>query len=118
MDWIVKWAGTLALLRTVGEALKNVDAQKKARPALHKARQHWKRRVDLKSLPIYHRFIDEDANRLLHQAEVRAGQSAMVVAPERLSQSNSIWEDRTSTEPAAPSPPRPVYTYHMNGGPV
>ena len=74
-NWIVKWAGTLALLRTVGEALTKVDVQ--TSPALCVAHKNWQQRVDRKN-PIYNKFIQGEANRLLHQAEVRAGQSARV----------------------------------------
>jgi hypothetical protein len=114
MDWIVKWAGTLALLRTVGEALKNVDAQ--GNPAIRKGRQCWKKRVDFKNLPIYDKFIDGDVNRLLHQAEVTAGQSATVFAPSAVAKATAFGEDRTSTEGTAPPARAPIYEYRMNGG--
>jgi hypothetical protein len=114
MDWVVKWAGTLALLRTVGEVLGNVDAQ--SSPTIRRARQNWKERIKSETPDIYHEFIDGDVNRLLHQAKVSAGQSAMVFAPSAVAKATAFGEDRTPLKNAAPPVRAPTYTYHMNGG--
>ena len=39
LEWVLTWAGTIALLRAVGHALVNDDAQKDAR--LEKAQRAW-----------------------------------------------------------------------------
>jgi len=114
MAWIVKWAGALALLRAVGEALKNVDVQ--ANSALREARRKWKRRENPDSQAIFKKFIQYDTNRLLHYAEVKTGQSAMVFAQSAVAVATAYGEDRTPRPPAPPVPP-PIYSYHMNGGP-
>jgi hypothetical protein len=114
MDWIVKWAATLTFIRTVGEALKNVDAQKY--PAIGKARQRWKQSRDPDGLPIYNSFIKGDSNRLLHQANVDAGQSAMVFI-QGVSATGRAGGEDTAPNRAEVHPPPPLFTYHMNGGP-
>jgi hypothetical protein len=115
MAWIVRWAGALALLRAVGDTLGRVDIQ--GNPALCEARRKWKVREKPESQEIFERFIRGDTNCLLHQAEVRAGQSVSVVAPSASARATAYGEDRRPTETAAPPVPPPIYTYHMNGGP-
>jgi len=66
--WVVRWVAALALLRTVDEALKNVDVQ--ISPAIREARANWKRGLQNSTPLIYGEFIHGDTNRLLHQAKV------------------------------------------------
>jgi len=66
--WVVRWVAALALLRTVDEALKNVDVQ--ISPAIRKARANWKRGLQNSTQLIYDEFVRGDTNRLLHQAKV------------------------------------------------
>jgi hypothetical protein len=114
MDWIVKWAAALTFIRTVGEALKNVDAQKY--PAIGKARQRWKQSVNLSDQPIYKSFITGDSNALLHHARVNAGQSAMVFL-RGVSATGRVSGEDIPQSRAEVHPPPPVYKYHMDGGP-
>jgi hypothetical protein len=116
-DWVIQWAGTLALLRTVGDALKNlqkVDAN--TDPRLRLAQADWWRRTKAGAPPIYCEFIQKERNLLLHGATLNAGQSAMV-----------FLQGVEATALAAgqsPPPPKPIqplaaakYSYHMNSGP-
>jgi hypothetical protein len=78
--WVVRWVAALALLRTVDEALKNVDAQ--ISPAIRNARADWKRGLQNSTPLIYAEFIRGDTNRLLHQAKVvSVNRSGLVLPP-------------------------------------
>jgi hypothetical protein len=78
--WVVRWVAALALLRTVDEALKNVDAQ--ISPAIRNARADWKRGLQNSTPLIYAEFIRGDTNRLLHQAKVVRVNRSDLVLPE------------------------------------
>jgi hypothetical protein len=79
-QWVVRWVAALALLRTVDEALKNVDAQ--ISPAIRSARANWKRGLQNSTPLIYAEFIRGDTNRLLHQAKVVSVNKSDLVLPE------------------------------------
>ena len=77
-EWRLRWVGTLALLRTVGEVLTNVDRQSDdVRPALkEEIGQFFKRMQETNPEPvIYWKFIRGDANGILHAYKFRAVQS-------------------------------------------
>jgi len=142
-EWVLTWAGTIALLRAVGHALVNEDAKRDAR--LEKAQRAWwaKLKATKPSPSIFWQFIESDRNRLLKEAELTVGQSvegfqAYSTArptlrapppppPLRLpnytyGQSVEVILHSTARPTLrAPRPPPPLrppnYTYEMNSGP-
>jgi hypothetical protein len=115
-DWVIQWAGTLALLRTVGAALKNLQKDITADPRLQRAQADWWQRTKAAAPKIYFEFIDDERNTLLHGATVNAGQSAMV--PMQGAEVTALAAGQ-APPPPKPIPPRPptIHTYHMNSGP-
>jgi len=77
-DWVLIWAGTIALLRAVGHALRKEDAAKDAR--LKKEQGCWWKALNrTKPAPaIFWDFIERDRNALLKEAELTVGQSLNV----------------------------------------
>jgi hypothetical protein len=92
-SWFALWAGTLALLRTVGDAL-----VKDADPRIQKAQKRWfdqmkrdnaaagrgksvKKDGDTWEPAIFWQFIRRDRNLLLHEAQSNVSMSAMVQLP-------------------------------------
>jgi hypothetical protein len=112
-DWVILWAGTLSLLRTVGDALEKVDA--KTNPRLSAAQADWWKRTQASRPPIFFEFIRRDRNLLLHEAKLNAGQSAMVTLPGAEATASVAGQS-----PPAPRPPQPlvpaIYSYHINSG--
>jgi hypothetical protein len=106
-DWVLIWAGTIALLRAVGHALVNEDAKSDVR--LKEAQSAWWSGLNAtKPNPlIFWKFIDHDRNQLLKQAELTAGQSTQLFL-----QGGTI--ARHVSPP--PPPPPPIHTYQMNSG--
>jgi hypothetical protein len=93
--WVVRWVAALALLRTVDEALKNVDAQISS--AIRNARADWNRRLQNSAPLIYAEFIRGDTNRLLHQARVvNVNRSELVLPTAAPSLTASIRDAPTS----------------------
>jgi hypothetical protein len=109
-DWVLIWAGTIALLRAVGHALLNEDTKRDAR--LKKAQSGW---MDgLKATEpkpsIFFDFIKRDRDRLLKEAELTVAQAVQVFFEAR-----SAFHPRTIGGHNDPQPP--IYTYHMKSGP-
>ena len=64
--WRVLWAGAMALLRTVGHVLRNVDGEHpRVRPAVDAAWARWK--GDRSSNAIFWEFIEEERNNILKE---------------------------------------------------
>jgi hypothetical protein len=113
-EWILRWVGTLALLRTVDEVLKNVDAQ--SNPLLAKARSNWKNELKRSQPAIYWEFIRGDANKLLHQAEIRAGQSASVSIAGVAADARAAGEEKPPLPKTNSPKPSSSVSYQMNSG--
>lgn len=118
-DWMIQWAGTLALLRTVGDALKKVDANTDLR--LAGAQTDWWNRIKVSKPAIFFEFIRRDRNLLLHEAKSNAGQSAMVHLQSvevRAAAAGfaGVYSPPPPAEPQLPPLP-PKYGYHVNDGP-
>lgn len=114
-EWIVRWAGAIALLRVVGFALQKQDGP--TNPALGRAQAAWWNRLKA-SKPdpaIFWDFIQEDRNVLLHGAEIRAGQSTMLFL---VGVSRTRLVAGQANPPATPAPPllKATHSYHMNSG--
>jgi hypothetical protein len=77
-DWMLIWAGTIALLRAVGHALEKQDAKSDAR--LKKVQSAWWKGLKAtKPNPyIFFEFIERDRNLLLKWADLTAEQSVKV----------------------------------------
>jgi hypothetical protein len=112
-DWVVKWAGAIGLLRTVGDALRKDDE-----PRIRTAQNKWWKEIEgTKPSPqIFWDFIRRDRNLLLHEAELTAGQSTMVFV-----QGVSVVALAAGQQPPPESKarpiPKPIHSYHMNSGP-
>ena len=103
-EWVLIWAGVIALLRTVGYVLrKDADARvKKAQDAW------WDRLEDTKpNPPIFWEFIKRDRDVLLHEAKLTVDASAIVFLS-----GGAIPRDA----PRPPPPPPPIYNYKMKSG--
>jgi hypothetical protein len=101
LEWVLTWAGTIALLRAVGHALVNEDAEIDARMK-NAQRAWWDKLKDTKPNPsIFWGFIERDRNLLLHEAELTVGHSV-----EMIPQSASLTLDATP----------PGIRVHINGG--
>jgi hypothetical protein len=107
-DWVLVWAGTIALLRAVGHALRTEDAKRDIR--LKKAQSDWWNtlKATKPNSPIFWKFIDYDRNRLLKEGELSAGQSAKVFLSGGTIPRHA---------PLPPQPRPPIYTYQMISGP-
>jgi hypothetical protein len=103
-DWVLIWAGTIALLRAVGHVLDKEDAKSDAR--LKKAQSDWWTGLNnTKPDPsIFWQFIEEDRNLLLKKAKLTVEQSVTFT----LSLSGG-----TIPRHAPQPPPPPIYTYQM-----
>jgi hypothetical protein len=127
-SWFVLWAGTLALLHTVGDALKN-DADHRIRKAqvkwfrlmnqVNKAagRGTTRQKQDNTWEPaIYWQFIRKDRNLLLHEALSTVSQSATISIPVTLT---GIRQSAARDIPVFPAPqPSPLtYSYTMSSPP-
>lgn len=73
-EWVLIWAGTIALLRAVGHVLEKEDAKSDAR--LKKAQSYWWNTLKAtKPNPsIFWQFIEEDRNLLLKEAKLTVRQ--------------------------------------------
>ena len=120
-DWVLVWTGTIALLRAVGHAVLNEDAKRDAR--LKKAQNGWLKGLNATEPrpSIFFDFIKRDRDRLLKEAELTAGQSAIVFlqgASATPRAGNFGRQELPQPEQQPPPPPRPpIYSYHMNSGP-
>ena len=64
--WRVLWAGAMALLRTVGHVLRNVDgADARVRPVVDAAWARWK--GDRSGNAVFWEFIEEERNNILKE---------------------------------------------------
>jgi len=117
VTWFVLWAGTLGLLRTVGDALeKDVD------PRIRKAQSRWFKKMrddnaaagrgtkiprdgDDWEPAIFWQFIRRDRNLLLHDAVVTASQSAILQIQGVAARAIAAGE-APRTPPHSPPPPR------------
>jgi hypothetical protein len=122
-DWVLVWAGTIALLRAVGHALLNEDAKRDA--SLEKEQLAWwdKLKATKPNPSIFWQFIERDRNRFLKEAELTAGQSATVFVQgvSANGRAGDVSGRIVGQEPPQPEeqPPLPsaIYTYHINSGP-
>jgi hypothetical protein len=115
-DWVIQWAGTLGLLRTVGDALKNLQKDATADLRLQRAQADWWQRTKAAAPKIYFEFINDERNILLHGATLNAGQSAMVTLQGAEVTMLAAGQVRPPPKPIPPRPPT-IYSYHMNSGP-
>jgi hypothetical protein len=104
LEWVLTWAGTIALLRAVGHALVNDDAKKDAR--LEKAQRAWwdKLKTAKPKPSIFWDFIERDRNLLLHEAELNVEYLVKF----------TFTIPRHAPQP--PPPPPPIHTYQMSSG--
>lgn len=115
-DWILVWAGTIALLRAVGHVLDKEGSDPKTDQRLQTAiKGHWSSLKKTKPNPaIFWKFIQEDRNILLKDGEFRAGQSVEI---KLTGVSATFLTENQTPPPVSPQPPsEPIYSYHMNDG--
>jgi hypothetical protein len=117
LDWVLVWAGTIALLRAVGHVLEKEDAE--GDPRLKNAQDAWWSRLKAtKPDPhIFWEFIEHDRNQLLKEAELtvrRLFQASL--------QDGTLFADNLDGQqlpqqlaPRAP-PPTSICTYQMKSG--
>jgi hypothetical protein len=127
-SWFVLWAGTLGLLRTIGDLLKN-DADNRIR----KSQIGWfnqmkhengaaGRGTDLKKdgnkwePAIYWQFIRRDRNLLFHEAQSTVSQSANVPLVGVSATATAAGEEPRPIV-RSPDPPRATYFYTMSTPP-
>jgi hypothetical protein len=112
-DWVVKWAGAIGLLRTVGDALRNDDE-----PRIRTAQNRWWKEIEgTKPSPqIFWDFVRRDRNLLLHEADLTAGQSTMVFV-QGVSVTALAADQKPLPESKARPIPKAIHSYHMNSGP-
>jgi hypothetical protein len=130
-DWVLIWAGTIALLRAVGHVLHKEDAARDAR--LSKEQRSWWQELN-KTKPnpaIFWCFIERDRNKLLKQADLTVGQGLHIAMHEAAWAFDTYSISASGQEPSEPAeqqcpppcsahPPRSAsvtYSYHMNSGP-
>jgi hypothetical protein len=123
-DWVLIWAGTIALLRAVGHVLEKEDATSDAR--LKKVQRSWWRDLNTtKPNPtIFWEFIDRDRNLLLKEAELTVGHSAEVFYGQHRPQTHARPQTHEQIVPEPlpylidhlEPPPRAIYTYQLNSG--
>jgi hypothetical protein len=106
LDWVLIWAGTIALLRAVGHALVNEDAEIDAR--MKKAQRAWwdTLKATKPNPSIFWEFIERDRNLLLKEAELTAEPSATVF----------LSDGAIPRHAPRPPPPPPIYNYEMKSG--
>ena len=130
-DWVLIWAGTIALLRAVGHALHKEDAARDARLSKEQG-PWWQKLKHTKPDPaIFWDFIERDRNKLLKEAELTVGQGLHVAMHDAACASDTYSISIAGQEPSEPaeqqSPPPSAhpappsasltYSYHMNSGP-
>jgi hypothetical protein len=107
LDWVLIWAGTIALLRAVGHVLVNEDAESDAR-VKEAQRAWWDTLKATKPNPsIFWEFIERDRNLLLKGAELTVEPSATVFVSGGAIPLHA---------PRPPPPPPPIYNYKMKSG--
>jgi hypothetical protein len=128
VSWFVLWSGTLALLRTVGDAL-----EKDADTRIRRAQDRWFEKMkrdnaaagrgssvskhgDTWEPAIFWQFIRRDRNLLLHEGQLTASQSAIIQLPSAAATASAAGEAPRSPLPPAP-PPRAWYSYRMHTPP-
>jgi hypothetical protein len=106
-EWVLIWAGVIALLRAVGDALLK-DAESDAR--VQKAQDAWWRRLKATEPKpsIFWDFIRRDRNLLLHEAELTVDASARMFGSAGATPRHM---------PMPPPLPPTAYSYKMNSGP-
>jgi hypothetical protein len=126
VTWFVLWAGTLGLLRTVGDALK-----KDADARIRRAQVRWFNKMKDDNVAagrgttipkdgddwepvIFWQFIRRDRNLLLHDAVVTASQSVIIQMQGAAAIAIAAGE-APRTPP--PPPPRATYSYKMSTPP-
>ena len=133
-DWVLIWAGTIALLRAVGHTLDKEDGARDAR-LQKEQRSWWEKLKHTKPDPaIFWDFIERDRNKLLKEAELTVEQSAEVFIqgasatalagnlgrrqePPQSQPISSIYATRTGQEDPRTPPPSAIYSYRMNSSP-
>jgi hypothetical protein len=105
LDWVLIWAGTIALLRAVGHVLEK-DAESDAR--LRQAHRAWLNKWKKPNPPIFWDFIYRERNALLKEAELIVEDSVTLFL-------SGGTVPRHAPQP--PPPPQPIYIYKMKSGP-
>jgi hypothetical protein len=124
-SWFVLWAGTLALLRTVVDALKK-DADHRIRKAQAKwfglmkrdniaAGRAVQKQDDTWEPAIFWQFIRKDRNLLLHEARSTVATAATIDLTHISIRTTSTGE-QVPVFPA-PQPSQPIYSYTMSTPP-
>jgi hypothetical protein len=112
-DRVIQWAGTLSLLRTVGDALEKVDARADAK--FRNAQSAWWKQIDVCRPSIFWKFIRRDRNLLLHEAELTAGQSTTVTLTGVEATALAGGQPNPPPKPAQPAPAA-SHSYHIKSG--
>jgi hypothetical protein len=117
LDWVLVWAGTIALLRAIGHALRTEDAR--SDPRLNKAQSAWL--IGLKATKpdphIFWEFIDRDRNRLLKEAELTVRRVFEEYLHEGIVLTDSFDGQQLPQRPAPRAPPpTSICTYQMKFG--
>lgn len=115
IEWEAKFSAAVALLRSVGHVLKDVDAKKNAH--LDKAQKKWwksmKSEKESQKSKIFWKFIDEDRNLILHEGELRAGQSATITLQGAAASAVAAGQQVSPSLPPQ-NPPAPDIYHDMN----
>ena len=118
LDWVLVWAGTIALLRAVGHALTKEDAESDRR--LKNVQDAWWGRLKAtKPDPhIFWEFIERDRNLLLKEAELTVRRLFQGFLQDGIVLSNNSdgHELPQQRAPRAPPPLPPIDTYQMKHG--
>jgi hypothetical protein len=129
VSWFVLWAGTLGLLRTIGDVLKNdVDIRvRKAHARWFDKLKHYNAIAGRgPKVPqdggdwepaIFWQFIRRDRNLLLHEAKLTVKQSVMLELTGVAAIASAAGEAPRPPLPPAPPPRPPMYSYTMSTPP-
>lgn len=120
-DWVLTWAGTIALLRAVGHALAHDDAKRDAR-LMNALGAWWAALEAAKPNPaIFWQFIERNKNLLLKEAELTVRQSirdpSTITVKGDLSGRRGVQQPPSQPEQKSPPlGPAWIYTYQMTSG--
>jgi hypothetical protein len=115
-DWVLVWAGTIALLRAIGHALRSEDAR--SDPRLNKAQSAWLIRLKAKKPDphIFWEFIDRDRNKLLKEAELTVRRIFQDSLHDGIGLADSFDGQRLPLPAPRSPPPTSICTYQMKSG--
>jgi hypothetical protein len=116
LDWVLVWAGTIALLRAVGHVLEKEDAE--GDPRLKNAQDAWRSRLKAtKPDPhIFWEFIEHDRNQLLKEAELTVRRIFQDSLHDGIGLADSFDGQRLPLLAPRSPPPTSICTYQMKSG--